>query len=253
MTILSVIRVSINLGEIPLNAYRVLLDNDEHLDLMAGRSVTDVIDQHPSSLLRKMGVKSLKDLPHADSALPLVKADTGETFIPVSIKDACFYWGKMSQSKNEKATAVLVACAIESIERRIDAVIQAEKQPEVAPIIKDKIDALNVAFEGNMKDWVEGRAYSISMHPWFQQHCVANHYPAAKVHDIMTKAIFGQTAEEARLKPLVLDNLDSSIGLNHQEDPERQEILAKVKRKFCLLQNGTWQEKVNRAVKAVMA
>jgi hypothetical protein len=64
----------------------------------------------------------------------------------------------------------------------------------------------------------------------------------------MTVAIFNQTAEQARQKPLVVEGLDASIGLNHQEDPEGQELLARVKRKFCLLKTGTWQEKVNRAV-----
>lgn len=101
-------------------------------------------------------------------------------------------------------------------------------------------------------NWVPSRDYSMSMHPWFQQHCVANHYPAAKVHDFMTMLVFGQTAEMARQKPLVIEGMDASIGLNHQESKEGQEIIAKVKRKFCLLHNGTWQEKVTRAVKAVM-
>jgi hypothetical protein len=101
--------------------------------------------------------------------------------------------------------------------------------------------------------WSPSRDYSMSMHPWFQQHCIERRYPAAKVHDFMTTLIFGQTAEQARQKPLVIDGMDASIGLNHQESPEGQEIIAKVKRKFCLLKTGTWEEKVARAVKAVMA
>lgn len=101
------------------------------------------------------------------------------------------------------------------------------------------------------KHWLPSRENSASMHPWFQQNCIANGYPAWDVHDAITLAIFGQTAEQARQKPLVIDGLDATIGLNHQESPEGQQLLAKVKRKFCLLKNGTWQEKVVRAVDAV--
>ena len=103
------------------------------------------------------------------------------------------------------------------------------------------------------KHWLPSRETSASMQPWFQQYCIANRYPAWKVHNYMTMLIFGQTAEMARQKPIVIDGMDESIGLNHQESPEGQEILARVKRKFCLLHNGSWEEKVSRAVKAVMA
>lgn len=64
--------------------------------------------------------KSLKDLPGADSSLSQIKAETGESFIPVAIEDAAVYWGHCSQKGNALASAILVACAIESIERRAD-------------------------------------------------------------------------------------------------------------------------------------
>jgi hypothetical protein len=250
MNIVSVIRVSIKLGEIPLNAYRVTRDDESFVDLLAGKTVSSAIGEHDSTLPRSMGVKSLKDLPHKDKSLPhRIKAESGESFTPISVKDAVIYWGKMAEKKNQLAISILVASAIESIERRIDAVIQADKKPEVAQSIKEEIDDLNFAFDGNMKEWIEKRAYSMSMHPWFQQHCIANHYPAWDVHNAMTVAIFNQTAEQARQKPLVVEGLDARIGLNHQEDPEGQELLARVKRKFCLLKAGTWQEKVSKAVK----
>jgi hypothetical protein len=250
MNIVSVIRVSINLGDIPLNAYRVTKDDGTHIDLLPGKSVSNVIGEHDSTLPRSMGVKSLKDLPNKDSSLPpRIKADAGESFTPIAVKDAVIYWGKMAERKNQKAIAILVASAIESIERRIDAVIQAEKQPQESLNIKEEIDALNVSFDGNMKEWEGSRDYSASMHPWFQEHCIFHHYPAAKVHDMITMFVFGQTAEMARQKQIVIEGMDESIGLNHQESKEGQEVIARVKRKFCLLKKGTWREKVERACK----
>lgn len=76
---------------------------EKTIDVLAGRSVTGAIDQHASSLLRSMGVKSLKDLPNLDLTLTQtgdLKADTGGSFVPISIKDAAVYWGnELKQSE----------------------------------------------------------------------------------------------------------------------------------------------------------
>lgn len=109
------VRVQIKLGDVPLNVYQ--MPNGRYQ--LAGRNVTDAIDEDDKTLTRKMGVKSLKALPHAGLACP-IKADTGESFIPVAIEDAAAYWGKMAEEGNKKAAAILVACTIESIERRAD-------------------------------------------------------------------------------------------------------------------------------------
>jgi len=115
MTIKAV-RAQILLGDIPLNVYQL---PDSRYKL-AGRNVTDAIGQHDSSLREKMGVKSLKDLPGADKSLREVRADTGETFIPVSPLDAAAYWMKMAIAGNIKAAAIMMALTVESIERRAD-------------------------------------------------------------------------------------------------------------------------------------
>lgn len=110
------IRIEIKLGDIPLNVYE--MPNGSYK--LAGRNVTDAIGMRAGSLSEKMGVKTLKALPHAGFDCPTIKANTGESFIPVAIEDAVAYWGIMARSGNDKAYAVLVACAIEAIERRAD-------------------------------------------------------------------------------------------------------------------------------------
>ena len=109
-------RAVIELGSIPLNVY-LMPDGTYRL---AGRNVTDAVDEVNTSLMRSFGVKSLKSLPGADPDLMQVKTETGESFIPVAIEDAAVYWGRCYEKKNAKAAAILVACAIESIERRAD-------------------------------------------------------------------------------------------------------------------------------------
>jgi len=116
MTIKAV-RAQILLGDIPLNVYQL---PDSRYKL-AGRNVTDAIDESANSLSRIMGVKSLKDLPHADSERYNISAGKeGSPFIPVSPLDAAAYWMKMAIAGNIKAAAIMMALTVESIERRAD-------------------------------------------------------------------------------------------------------------------------------------
>lgn len=120
------VRGSIDLGDIPLNVYMMPKGNYK----LAGRNVTDAIEEPANSLLRIMGVKTLKALPHADPALLQIKANTGETFIAVSPLDAAAYWLKMAIQGNIKAQAIMLALTVESIERRADALFGVRRTEE---------------------------------------------------------------------------------------------------------------------------
>jgi hypothetical protein len=125
-TVKKAIRVQIYLGDIPLYVYQ-LPDGTYNL---AGRNVTDAIDSPKNSLSQKLKVKSLKELPHANPNLSQIQANTGEKLIPVSIEDAVAYWGIMANKGNQKATDILVACAIEAIERRADKALGKQRTEE---------------------------------------------------------------------------------------------------------------------------
>ena len=109
-------RASITLGDIPLNVYQ--MPSGQYV--LAGRNVTDAIGERNNSLIRTMGVKSLKALPHADESLIQISAVTGERFDGVSLEDAATYWGLRGLNGNPLAISILTACTIESIERRAD-------------------------------------------------------------------------------------------------------------------------------------
>jgi hypothetical protein len=103
MNIVSVIRVSINLGDIPLNAYRVTREDKSFVDLLAGKSVSSAIGEHDSTLPRSMGVKSLKEL-----GIPPVKCDWGETIIPIPFQRVIDYWFTFAEKGNKKAQYLLL-------------------------------------------------------------------------------------------------------------------------------------------------
>jgi hypothetical protein len=117
-TTIKAVRGLIEIGDIPVGVY--MLPKGAYK--LAGRNITDAIGEHAMSLSREMGVKSLQDLPHADSERNKVSPGKGGSpFIPVSPLDAAAYWMKMAIAGNLKAQAIMMALTVESIERRADA------------------------------------------------------------------------------------------------------------------------------------
>lgn len=94
-------RAAIELGSIPLNVY-LMPDGTYRL---AGRNVTDAVEESAMSLSRLYGVRSLKELPGSEC----VKSTSGETFTSITAKDAVKYWGAMATRDNELAQILLTA------------------------------------------------------------------------------------------------------------------------------------------------
>jgi hypothetical protein len=142
------VRAQISLGAIPLNVYQM----PSGVYQLAGKNVTDAIGEEHKSLGRLYGVKSLKDLPHNDSALGTVQAETGESFIPIAIEDAATYWHAKSFAGNERAKALTLACLIESIERRADAAFGIQRTEE------ERNQRLQQRLEGKVAryEWTDG-------------------------------------------------------------------------------------------------
>jgi hypothetical protein len=64
-----------------------------------------------------------------DTSLKQIQSETGETFIPVAIEDPVAYWTIIYRKETRK-NAVLVTCAMESIERAdaVFGVIRTEEE-----------------------------------------------------------------------------------------------------------------------------
>lgn len=135
-------RAVIELGSIPLNVYQ-LPDGSYRL---SGRNVTDAVEEDNNTLIRFYGVKSLNDLPSAGLERYKINAGKeGSPFSPVAIQDAAVYWGHCAQKGNALASAILVACAIESIERRADKAFgKARSEAEYNTRMKARIEGMVV-------------------------------------------------------------------------------------------------------------
>ena len=94
-------RATILLGDIPINVYQ-MPDGSYKL---AGRNVTDAIEEAANTLTRYYSVKSLRDLPGAEP----IKSISGETLNAVTLLDAVKYWGVMATRGNELAQRLLTS------------------------------------------------------------------------------------------------------------------------------------------------
>ena len=98
--------------------------------------------------------------------------------------------------------------------------------------------------------WRLERTQSIYAHKLFVLACKANKLPGCHAHNMMTTLCYGLTAEQSRKLPIVSDDLDITVGLNHQPSVEQIRRIAMMKCLFSGYRTGTWQERVVRAYNA---
>lgn len=157
-------RTKIRIGGIEVNAY--LLPDGRTVKL-AGRNVLEVVGYDGTrSLVHYWGVKSLKQLPHADLSLGrdgTIKSTEGESFIPVAVEDVIPFWNK---NGGEIGKALVEALAIESIERRVYNSLGIEvAEEEIDQRVRQRVFHLksyhpNFTYWGKADGLEEGREYA---------------------------------------------------------------------------------------------
>lgn len=180
------VRGTIEIGSVTLNVYQ-LPDGSYKL---AGRNVTDAVDEPNNSLIRCYGVKSLKYLPGADLSLIQIKAESGESFLPVSIPDAFAYWVEMLKKGNAKAQSLVIACGIETIERRADRAFGVKvAEEEYDRKLAERMKGLTVRRE--LTDVIEDYK---KRHPELSDN--DKHWMYPNVSDLVNLAVFGRKAKQ---------------------------------------------------------
>lgn len=109
-------------AEVPIGLVRVPVYKAEGIKeyLFSGRNISDAINEAPITVTRFFKVKSLKDLPGVDSERNINPGKYGSPFIPIPQSTTLDYWMGMAVNGNAIATAIMRACAEETIERRAD-------------------------------------------------------------------------------------------------------------------------------------
>ena len=112
------------------------------------------------------------------------------------------------------------------------------------------INDQNSAEQKLLTAWRLERTQSVYAHKLFALACKAHKLPGCHAHNMMTTLCYGLTAEQSRKLPLVSEELDITIGLNHQPSAEQIRRIAMMKCLFAGYRTGTWQERVVRAYNA---
>lgn len=234
--IMTVSRAIIKLGDIELAVFR--LANGEYR--LSEDGCEKAIDAADRSVRDFLNSKAPEALPFKGLAEGKIKVEGEKTRIkPVTLEFAAVFWGRQARNDNQKAIALLVACAIENLQRRADKAFGVVKSDE----------EYNEDFAKFMEKWQIERQRLRDVHSGMQQAAMRRHHPAAQVHDYMTKLICGDTAKEARMKELVDPNADPTIGLNYREEIEDMKKLTKAKVAYAYMKKeAPWQEQVERAV-----
>jgi hypothetical protein len=105
---------------------------------------------------------------------------------------------------------------------------------------------------GLLEAW---RVAAAAHQPMFQLTMEKLGYSLARVHDYLTNRLYGLTAEQSRLLPQATSVGKANVGLNHISEPDRLELVAKVKVKFVNLRHRKWtsyKHHVDTAIDAVL-
>jgi hypothetical protein len=209
------VRAQIFLGDISLNVYQM----PDGTYRLAGKNVTDAIQEEHKSLGRFYGVKSLKDLPSNDLALGTIKSESGESFIPVAIEDAAKYWYSKSLGGNELAQALALACLIESIERRADAAFGIQRTDE------ERNQRLQQRLEGKATryEWTDAiQLYAERHHGELSDNWIR--FVWSNCSDAANRAVLGMKASKFREQ----FNLEKDEPLRDHLDTKELRLLAEI-------------------------
>jgi hypothetical protein len=161
-----------------------------------------------------------------------VQTETGAKYRAAELDLVTDFILDQAYKDNQLARTLNKALTKESLQIRCESAFVG-----VSPNITEIIELTN--------HWLSSRQMNQSVHGAFAQFCKETKIPGCHVHDRMTKLVFGQTARMAITKNQQTGE-DPDIGLDYQDSPEGQLMIAKMKVKFMSYRKGTWQERVDR-------
>ncbi len=238
-TIVTVERAIIQLGDIDLDVFRL----PDWTYRLSDRGCEKAANKGRNNISRFRNSTLPEALPFNGLTLHRGKVDGERTTINLVPFDlAIAYWAKEAFTGNKSAQALILACTKEALERRADAAFAVQKT-------ETEYNQINANYQA---EWESIREYTRVAHLNLITAYELKKHPGSHAHDLMTTLIFGDTAKAARMKALVFDNLDESIGLNHQECIDGLRKLALAKIKYSRIKKGTWEEQIRRACAAVI-
>ncbi|MDZ8135106.1 MAG: hypothetical protein RM049_07355, partial [Nostoc sp. DedQUE04] len=199
-----------------------------------GKSQIGVSGSCIFSFLHSNAVKALPGNSSEFSVIAVEGSNKPVNIVPIEVTSG--FWLNQAFKDNTKAQALISACMQEALQRRCDAVFKVaktEQQYEAQASI-------------NRESWEQTRQYLRESHNAFTLACSRWKFNAAQAHDSVTLAVCGKKASELRELDVIEGAPD--IGLNHIENLEAMNKIAKVKNNFARYKKGNVRERIIRAL-----
>jgi hypothetical protein len=212
------------------NQIEELLQSGRHsfIGFLAQAGLLKTVQTHTLNELRSLWAKGLITV----HGINYVQAETGAKYRAAELDLVAKFILNQAYKGNLVAQVLNDALLLESLQIRCESAFVG-----VSPNINEIIQQTN--------HWLSSRQMNQSVHGAFAQFCKETKIPGCHVHDWMTKLVFGQTARMAITSNQQIGE-DPNVGLDYQDSPEGQLIMAKMKVKFMSYRKGTWQERVDR-------
>lgn len=244
MTIVTVQRAVIKVGNLELDVFR-LPDKSYRLSESGCENAIKTSERSFRNWLRS---KSVYALPHkgfnpGDHKLKVL--DEPMLINGVPFKIATSFWAQKAENSNKFAIALLAGFTVEGLNRRADIAFEVAKSE----------GQYNEELADFLERWYPVRDDLREAHTPFMSACRERKHHGWKVHDAMTLLIWGETAAVARMKKIIAEDLDPTIGLNHQEDIGKMRILTAAKWIYARFtrKSESWEDQVQRAVSTAQA
>ena len=180
-------RATITLGSIDIEVF-LLEDGEYRLSKTQVFESVDIVSRNTPRWLKSQGLKPL-----SAERLQFTEKGIGGTIDSIGISEAIKLWYHVgTQLKNEKASNLVLACAIESVERRADAKfgkIRSEEERNQRIIAKTESKNLFFDFSGEIASWFD-RTKAERSQP------VERYYSVA--YDTINRGLFGKSSKQIR-------------------------------------------------------
>lgn len=157
--------------------------------------------------------------------------------IPIDI--ASEFWTEQAFKGNIKAQSLIQACIREALERRCDKAFEQVKTEQ----------EYESATTTSRETWEQSRGFLKDAHASFTNCCMANTFVKSVAHDKITIAVCGKTARE--LRELEVIEGCPRVGLNHIDNAETLQQIARVKLEFSRYRTGNVDERIKRALQVI--
>lgn len=188
----SVVRVPIDLGDIPLVVFREIISEDDYTDHLNQQEVLNAIDEPDFNIrdfFKSKWLKTLIGKEYTTERTRFKVKGEGTSIKPLPVEIAVAFWQYRSESGNLKARRLVLAATAESIGRRVDKKLNQQREEE----------EYNRKFKARMDGKIVRRCLTDAVSDWCTRNSPKQSYIDwifVNVSNTLNRGLFGKSAKD---------------------------------------------------------